>query len=73
MGEEFVLVGQQTVEAAIERVVLREAFVHVEQIWPASPKASARGNAAPWASASRATEHFGALKAACTSVSHRMT
>jgi hypothetical protein len=32
MGEEFVLGFQQAVQAAIERVVLRNAFVHVEQV-----------------------------------------
>ena len=32
MGEEFVLVCEQTVETAIERVVLRKAFVRAEQV-----------------------------------------
>ena len=32
MGEEFVLVFQQTVEAAIERIVLRQALVRAQQI-----------------------------------------
>ena len=32
MGEERVLVFEQTVEAAIERVVLREAFIHAQEI-----------------------------------------
>ena len=32
MGEEFILVFQQTVEAAIERVVLRNALVRAHQV-----------------------------------------
>ena len=51
MGEEFVLVCEQAVEAAIERVVLGNAFVHAEQIGqrgggkpvPGQPPFTARG------------------------------
>ena len=32
MGKERILVGEQTIQTAIERVVLREAFSHAQEI-----------------------------------------